>query len=69
MCNMKALTFLVRKLRPRLKFFKSKSKVKVTRSKIFVPCERFVTRNTHVQYESPNTSGKKVMAKDKDFQK
>ena len=28
-----------------------------------------VTRNTHVQYESPITSGKKVMAKVKVFQK
>ena len=26
-----------------------------------------VTRNTHVQYESPTTSGKKVMAKVKVF--
>ena len=40
MCNIKALTILVRKLWPRLKFFKSRSnfKVKVTRSKIMVPC-------------------------------
>ena len=28
-----------------------------------------VTRNTHVQYESLISSGKKVMAKVKDFQK
>ena len=28
-----------------------------------------VTRNTHVQYKSPITSGKKVMAKVKVFQK
>ena len=42
MCNMKALSLMVRKLWPRLKFFKSRSnfKVKVTRSKIIVPCER-----------------------------
>ena len=42
MCNMKALSLLVRKLWPRLKFFKSRSnfKVKVTRSKMMVPCER-----------------------------
>ena len=42
MCNMKALSLLVRKLWPRLKFFKSRSnfKVKVTRSKIMVPSER-----------------------------
>ena len=41
-CNMKALPLLVRKLWPRLKFFKSRSnvKVKVTRSKILVPLER-----------------------------
>ena len=28
-----------------------------------------VTRNTHVQYESPISSGKKVMAKVRVFQK
>ena len=41
MCNMKAISLPVRKLRPRLKFFKSRSnfKVKVTRSKIMVPFE------------------------------
>ena len=40
--NMKALPLLVRKLWPWLKFFKSRSnvKVKVTRSKILVPMER-----------------------------
>ena len=42
MCNMRALSLLVRKLWPRLKFFKRRSnfKVKVTRSKILVWCER-----------------------------
>ena len=42
MCNMKALSLLVRKLWPMLKFFKSRSnfKVKVTTSKVMVPCER-----------------------------
>ena len=41
-CNMKVLPLLVRKLLSRLKFFKSRSnvKVKVTRSKILVPMER-----------------------------
>ena len=29
----------------------------------------FVTRNTHVQYESPISSGKEVTTKVKDFQK
>ena len=40
--NIKALSLLVWKLWPRLKFFKSRSniKVKVTRSKIMVPSER-----------------------------
>ena len=42
--NMKALpvSLVRRKLRPRLKFFKSRLnfKVKVTMSKITVPCER-----------------------------
>ena len=42
MCNMTALSLVVRKLWPRLKFFNSRSnfKVKVTRSNITVPCER-----------------------------
>ena len=71
MCNMKALSLLVRKLWPRLQFFKSRSnfKVKVMRSKLWCHVKGFVTRNTHVQYESPITSGKRVMAKVKVFQK
>ena len=70
MCNMKSRSLLVRNLLPRLKFFKRRLnfKVKVTRSKIMVPCEGLVTRNTHVQYESPISSDKKVMAKVKVFQ-
>ena len=42
MCNMKAISLLVRKSWPRLKIFKSRSnfKVKDTRSKVMVPCER-----------------------------
>ena len=39
------------------------------RSNITVPCEGLVTRNTHVKYENPITSGKKVMAKVKVFEK
>ena len=48
MCNMKALSLLVIKLWPKLEFFKRRSnfKVKVTRSKIMVPCER----SCHKQY-------------------
>ena len=69
MCNMKALSLLVRKLWLRLKFFKSRSnlKVKVMRSKKLIPCERSFTSNTHVQYESSITSLKEVMAKIKVF--
>ena len=50
MCNMKALSLLVRKLWPRLKFIKSRSnfKVKVTRSEIMVPCES----SCHKEYTS-----------------
>ena len=42
MCHMKALPLVVFELWPIFKFFKSRSnfKVKVTRSKIMVPCER-----------------------------
>ena len=71
MCNMKALSFLVRKLWPSSKLFKSGSnfKVKVRRSNIMVPCERSCHKGKHVQYESPITSGQKVMAKVKVFQK
>ena len=47
-CNIKAISLLVRKLWQRLKFFKSRSnfKVKVTRSKFMVPSER----SCHKQY-------------------
>ena len=66
---MKVLSFLVRKLWPRLKFFKSRSnfKVKVTRSKLWYNLKGRVARNTQVQYESAISSGKKVMAKVKVF--
>ena len=43
--------------------------VKVTWSKIMVPWEGLVTRNTHVQYKSHITSGLNVMAKVKVFSK
>ena len=71
MCNMKALSLLVRKLWPRLKFFKSRSnfKVKFQGQKLWCHVKGLVIRNTHVQYESPITSGKKVMAKVKVYQK
>ena len=51
---MKALPLLVKKLWPRLKFFKSRSnfKVKVTRSKILVPVER----SCHIRNVQSNLS-------------
>ena len=66
---MKALSLLVRKLWPRLKF----SKVgQISRSRSQGQNLRYhkkglVTRNAHVQYESPITSGLKVIAKVKVF--
>ena len=70
-CNMKALSLVERKLWPRLKFFKSRSnfKVKVTIQKLWYHVKGFVTRNTHVQYESPISSDIKVTAKVKVFSK
>ena len=58
-------------LQPRLKFFLSRSntKVKVTKSNLLAPMERFVTRNTHVKYQSPSTYYTKVVAKVKGFSK
>ena len=55
MCNMKALSLLVWKLWPRLKFFKRRSnfKVKITRSKNYgTNVKGLVRRNTHMKYES-----------------
>ena len=68
---MKALPLMVLKLRPMLKFFKSKSKVK-SRSqgqKLWYHVKGLVIRNTHVKYESPTSYGIKVMANVKVFQK
>ena len=71
MCNMKALPLLVRKLWPRLIFFKvcQTSRSRSQGQKLWYQKKGLATRNTHVQYESPTTSGKKVMAKVKVFQK
>ena len=66
---MKAISLLVRTLLPRLKFFKSRSKfkAKVIMSIIMVSTKGLVTSSKHVQYESPMSSCKKVMAKVKVF--
>ena len=57
MCNIKALVLTVIKVLARLKFLKigSNFKVKVTVSKIMVPTEGLIRRNTHVKYESSST--------------
>ena len=72
MCNMKALSLLVRKLWPRLNFFKSTNVGPTSKSRsrgktLRYHVEGLVTSNTHVQYESPTSSGLKVMAKVKVF--
>ena len=69
MCDMKALSLLVRKLRPRLKFLKAgqTSRSKSQGQKSWYHVKGLVTRNTHVQYQSPISSVKKVMAKVKVF--
>ena len=62
---MKALSLVVRKLLPRLKFFKvgQTSRSRSQGQKLWYHVKGLVTRNTHVQYESPITCGKKVIAK------
>ena len=64
---MKALSLTTQKLWPMLKFWKSRSKVKVMRSKFWYQWKGLVTRNTHVKYESPLTYHSKVMANVKVF--
>ena len=69
---MKALSLLVRKLWPRLKFFSKVGQTSRSRSpgkKCWYHVKGLVTSNTTVQYESPITSSKKVMAKVKVFSK
>ena len=50
MYNMKALALLIQKLWPRLKFFKNRSNIKVT-------------RNAHMKYERRIVNGFIIMAK------
>ena len=68
--NMKAVCVIVGKLYAELKFFKCRSKVtvKVTRSKLVVPSESLVIKNTLAQYESPMSNGKKVLCRVNVFQ-
>ena len=69
MCNMKVLPLLVRKLCPRLKFLKEGQTSRSRGQKLWYHVKGLVTKNTNVKYESSTTSGKKVMAKVKVFQK
>ena len=66
---MKALSLLVRKLWPRLKFSKvgQTSRSRSRGQKLWYHVKGLVTRNTHLQYESSITFGKEVMAKVKVF--
>ena len=68
---MKALSLLVRKLCPRLIFSEGgqTSRSRSRGQKLLYRVEDLITRNTYVQYESSISSGKKVMAKGKVFQK
>jgi hypothetical protein len=56
--HMKSLSLTIQNIWPMLKFFKSGSNVKVTRSKNVVKIER----NTHMKYENPITFHSKDMA-------
>ena len=68
MCNMKALSLLVRKLWSRLIFFSKVGQTLRSRGqKLEYHVKGLVTRNTHVQYERPISSCKKVMPKVKVF--
>ena len=71
MWNMEAQAFLVRMLWPMSKFLKSRSnfKVKSLGQKLWYDVRGLVTRNAHMQYESTSSSGLKVMAKVKVFEK
>ena len=64
---MKAVPITFRKLWPRLKFSKYRSKVKAKVTNFENQWKGLVTRNTHVKYESRTYYGSKVMAKVKVF--
>ena len=67
---MKAPSLLVRKLLPRLKFFLKIGQISRSGSrgqKLWYHVKGLVTSNTHVQYASSISYGKKVMAKAKVF--
>ena len=72
MCNMKALSLLVRKFWPRLRFFLKvgqTSRSRLRGQKLWYQVKGLITRNTHLQYESYISPGKRVMAKVKVFKK
>ena len=72
MCNIKALSLLVKKLWSGLSFFSKvgqKSRSRSQRKNFYYQQKGLATRNTHVKYESPVSFGSKVMAKVKFFSK
>ena len=64
-----SLSLLIRKLWPRLNFSKVglTSRSRSRGKKLWYHVKGLVTRNTHLQYESSITFGKKVIAKVKVF--
>ena len=71
MWNMKALSLMVHKLWPRLKFLKSRSnfKVNASKSKNYGMTYKVSTQGIHVKYESLAPHGLQVMTKVKVFEK
>ena len=70
MSKMKTLSLRIKKLSLMIKFFKGRSKVTVTCSKLIVPQERSChEEQTCCKYVSPISKGEKVMANVKVFQK
>ena len=65
MCNIKTVSLMVRKLWPRLKSFKRRSRSR--RQKLWYHVKGLVTRNMHVLNESSISYVTKVMAKVKVF--
>ena len=66
---MTALSLMVQKSRPRLKFLKvgQTSRSRSLGQKLWYDVKDLVTRNTHVKYESPTAYGSLVMTKVKVF--
>jgi hypothetical protein len=61
---------MIQKIKPRLKFFKTKSKfkIKVTRSKVLIPKKGLFIMHLYLEYQSSSTYGSKDIAQVKEFQ-